>query len=91
MTEVPPPDSDELFEEDEQEQLVQTAVQQARQYHSVLDTAKEWSREMSGELRVVAALEEDEETASDIEQVAELVKTVTARIEQGDNNRSRQP
>ena len=91
MTEVPPPDSDELFEEDEQEQLVQTAVQQARQYHSVLDTAKEWSREMSGERRVVAALEEDEETASDIEQVAELVKTVTARIEQGDNNRSRQP
>jgi hypothetical protein len=91
MTEVPPPDSDELFEEDEQEQLVQTAVQQARQYHSVLDTAKEWSREMSGELRVAAALEEDEETASDIEQVAELVKTVTARIEQGDNNRSRQP
>lgn len=77
-------------EEPEQEQVIEQALEQAQQYHAVIDSAKEWSREMVAELRVLSALETDEDTAEEIEQVASIVKTVTERIEQGDNQRSRQ-
>lgn len=95
MTEVPPPENDEFFDDepdDEQtdrDQMVQGAIQQAQQYHAVMDAAKEWSRETATNLRVEAALEDDEETADEIEQVASIVRTVTERIEQGDNSRAR--
>lgn len=69
--------------------VVERSIQQANQFHAMMDQAKAWSREAAGELRVKAALEDDEETASEIEQAASMVKTVTQRIEQGDNNRAR--
>jgi hypothetical protein len=91
---VEPPEADELFDEeqtDEQEERVTAAFEQAQQYHAVFDAAKEWSRETAADLRVEAALESDENSAAEIEQVAALVRTVTERIEQGDNARSRTP
>ncbi|QSG06347.1 hypothetical protein HSR121_2014 [Halapricum desulfuricans] len=60
-------------------------------YHGTIDVAKQWSRETAADLLVEAALEEDEETAAEIHKVVELVRTVTDRIEQGDNTRARQP
>ena len=95
--EIQPPESDELFEEDEsgekekRRHLVQVALQRANQYHAVLDEAKEWSREKSADVLVEAALEEDEEDSAEIAEVAELIRTVAKRIEQGDNQRARQP
>jgi hypothetical protein len=83
---IEPPESDELFD---QEEMLQEAIQQAQQYHSIMDSAKEWSRETTTDLRIEAALEEDEEAADRIEQIAAIVRTVTERIEQGDNNRAR--
>lgn len=77
-------------EEPEPEQVIEQALEQAQQYHAVIDSAKEWSRESVAELRVLSALETDEDTAEQIEQVSSIVKTVTERIEQGDNQRSRQ-
>ncbi|UBF22639.1 hypothetical protein HRTV-25_gp58 [Halorubrum tailed virus 25] len=97
MTEVPPPENDDFFEDDEptenpeRDQLVQTAIQQAQQYHTVMDAAKEWGRDTAAELLVEAAIEDDDETAEEIEQTAALVRTVVRRIEKGDNNLSRQP
>jgi hypothetical protein len=83
---IEPPESDELFD---QEEMLQEAIQQAQQYHSIMDSAKKWSRETTTDLRIEAALEEDEEAADRIEQIAAIVRTVTERIEQGDNNRAR--
>jgi hypothetical protein len=83
---IEPPESDELFD---QEEMLQEAIQQAQQYHSIMDSAKEWSRETTTDLRIEAALEDDEEAADRIEQIAAIVRTVTERIEQGDNNRAR--
>lgn len=80
-------DIDELQES--RDELVQTAIQQAQQYHAIMDAAKEWARETATDLRVEAALEDDEETADEIAQVAGIVETVTARVEQGDNSRAR--
>lgn len=77
-------------EEPEPEQVIEQALEQAQQYHAVIDSAKEWSRESVAELRVLSALETNEDTAEQIEQVSSIVKTVTERIEQGDNQRSRQ-
>lgn len=77
-------------EEPEPEQVIEQALEQAQQYHAIIDAAKEWSRENVAELRVLSALETDEDTAEEIEQVSSIVKTVTERIEQGDNQRSRQ-
>lgn len=77
-------------EEPEPEQVIEQAFEQAQQYHAAIDSAKEWSRESVAELRVLSALETDEDTAEQIEQVSSIVKTVTERIEQGDNQRSRQ-
>ncbi|OYR54987.1 hypothetical protein [Halorubrum halodurans] len=96
MTEVPPPENDEFFDDEqldttERDQLVQQAIQQAKQYHGLMDAAKEWARDTAADLLVEAALEDDAETAGEIEQAAALVKTVPNRIEQGDNARSRQP
>lgn len=89
--EIEPPESDEIFDNNEdRDQLVETAVQQAQQYHRVMDAAKDWARETATELRVEAALEEDDETAEEIEQIAAMVLTVPNRIERGDNNLSRQ-
>lgn len=96
--EVPPPEGDEIFDEQtdedpatERDRMVQEAVQQAQQFHATMDAAKEWSRETAADLRVEAALETDDETADELEQVASLVRTVTERVEQGDNARSRNP
>lgn len=86
--EIQPPADDELFDSDQQ-RIVQEAVQQAQQYHSVMDSAKGWARETVADLRVEAALEDDDERAEEIEQVAAIVTTVIDRIERGDNNRSR--
>jgi hypothetical protein len=88
--EIQPPDEDELFD-NEQQQMVSMAIQQANQYHTVMDSAKTWGRQAVADLRVEAALEDDEETAAEIEQVAAMVTTVVERVEQGDNNRSRAP
>lgn len=86
--EIQPPAEDELFDSDQQ-RLVEATVQQAQQYHTVMDAAKTWGREAVTKLSVEAALEDDEETAAEIEKVAAIVTTVIERIEQGDNNRSR--
>ena len=90
---VEPPENDEMFgtESDERDQMVEQAVQQANKFHQMMDGAKEWSREKATEVRVEAALVDDEETATELEQVAGLIQSVTARIERGDNNRARQP
>ena len=95
--EIQPPESDELFEEDESDEkekrrhLVQVALQRANQYHAMIDEAKEWSRERSADVLVEAALEQEEEDAREIAEVAELVRTVARRIEQGDNSLARRP
>jgi type II secretory pathway pseudopilin PulG len=86
--EIRPPEADELFDTDQQ-RIVQESIQQAQQYHSAMDSAKGWARETVADLRVEAALEDDDETAAEIEQVAAIVTTVIDRIEQGDNNRAR--
>lgn len=88
MTDEAQPEQEEP--EPESEQVIEQALEQAQQYHAVIDSAKEWSRESVAELRVLSALETDEDTAEQIEQVSSIVKTVTERIEQGDNQRSRQ-
>jgi hypothetical protein len=88
MTDEAQPEQEEP--EPEPEQVIEQALEQAQQYHAVIDSAKEWSRESVAELRVLSALETDEDTAEEIEQVSSIVKTVTERIEQGDNQRSRQ-
>ena len=76
---------------EEQEELVQRAIEQAKQYHSVMDAARTWGHSMETELLVEAALEDDEETAAEIERVADIVRTVPRRIEQGENAISRRP
>lgn len=87
---VAPPDEDEMFEDDEPDPAEQ-AVQQANQFHQIMDQAKDWARQTASDIRVDAALKDDEETAEQLDQIADLVETVTTRIEQGDNNRARQP
>lgn len=82
-------DSEDPEKPEQTDQNVQQAIQQAQQYHSIMDAAKEWSRETAANLRVEAVLEDDEETAAEIEQVSAIVRTVTERVEQGDNNRAR--
>jgi hypothetical protein len=92
-TTVEPPTEDELLEDsvDERDEKVERAVQQANQFHQMMDQAKEWSREIAADLRVEAALEDEESVADQIEEIADLVNSVTTRIERGDNNRARQP
>lgn len=86
---VEPPTEDELFED--RDRLVEGAVERANQFHRMMDGAKEWARQAATDLRVEQALEDDDEVADELGQVAEIVESVTARIEQGDNNRARQP
>jgi hypothetical protein len=78
-------------EQQEQDPAVTAAVEQADQFHLMMDNAKAWSRKMAAEMRVKAALEDDEETAAELEQIAGLVESVTNRIEQGDNTLARKP
>lgn len=96
---VPPPESEEedLFSDEqpgenpEQDRLVHESVNQATQYHAVFDSAKNWARDTAANLLVEAALEEDDETREELRRIAAVVRTVSDRIEQGDNHRSRQP
>lgn len=87
---VAPPDEDEMFEDDGPDEVEQT-VQQANQFHQMMDGAKDWARQTASELRVKAALADDPETAEELERIVLLIESVTARIEHGDNNRARQP
>jgi hypothetical protein len=80
---VEPPEGETFSDENDVEQ----AVEQANQFHQMMDGAKVWSRETATDLRVKAALEGDDE----LNQIAGLVESVQTRIEQGDNNRARQP
>ena len=90
MSDVEPPEDDELFQ-DEQDQVVQEAVQQANQFHQMMDGAKAWARRTALDVRVYQALEEEEEAAEELGEIAGLVESVITRIERGDNNRARQP
>ena len=85
---IEPPESDELFD---QEKFVESAITRAKDYHNMMDGAKQWAITTAADLRVEAALEDDEETADEINQAAELVMTIPRRIEQGDITRTRQP
>lgn len=76
---------------DDVEQEVEQAVQQAQQYHAIMDEAKLWSRETATDIRVKAEVEEDEESASRLNEIAALIETVGGRVEQGDNSRARRP
>lgn len=76
---------------DEQEEMIQEVMEQANQFHMMMDEAKPWAREASSEIRIAAATTDDEEMAEKLEQVAEMVNSVAERVEQGDNNRARQP
>lgn len=93
--EVPPPEEDTLFEdeqrENDQDLQVQHALEQARQYHAAMDAAKTWGRKTATDLRVSAVSVDDPEARDELAQAAALVETVTDRIEQGDNQRARQP
>lgn len=90
---VEPPSDDEIFDDETnpRDLEVQQSVEQATQYHQMMDQAKDWARTASAELRVEAALEDDPRTADELEEIAELIKTVTTRIERGDNLLARQP
>jgi len=90
MTDETPAD-DGHNETNETDESIQSALQQADQFHAILDQAKEWSRETATSLRVEAALADDEEDAERLAQAVALVRTVADRIEQGDSGRSRQP
>jgi len=85
-TDTPTVEPPENYERDE---MVTDAVNQAKQYHTVMDSAKAWARDTSADLLVEAALADDENEAEEIEQIAALVRTVVERIEQGDNSRAR--
>lgn len=87
---VAPPTEEDFSPESDRDQMVEDAVQQAQQFHDIMDGAKQWSRETAANLRVEAALEDGQEASVEIEQIAKLVESVTTRIEQGDNNRARQ-
>lgn len=83
---VPPPEEDELFEDAEQHaESIESARNQAYQFHSMLDQMKDWSRETVTALRVEAAECDDEEMTTNLLRAAELSETVRRRIETGDN------
>lgn len=88
---VEPPNEDFYDDTAERDELVSDAMQQASRFHVLMDKAKSWSHETVSKLRVEAALAEDTETRDEIEQVADIVATINARIEDGDKSRARQP
>lgn len=91
---VEPPETDEMMSdesEDSRDPMVEQAVQQATQFHHLIDGAKEWSRETATELRVKAALADENGEAEELEQIAGMVRSVNQRIERGDTNLARQP
>jgi hypothetical protein len=91
---VEPPKTDEMMSDENErdaDPMVEQAVQQATQFHQLIDGAKEWSRETSAELRVKAALADSDEETEELEQIAGMVRSVNQRIERGDTNLARQP
>jgi len=81
----------------EDEELIQPSpVEQAQQFHDQIDRMKHWSRDTAQQIRQDKAILEATEEGTDdelavLEQMIGLVSSVATRIEQGDNNRARQP
>lgn len=80
---------------DEETDEIEQAVQQAEQYHNLLDEAKEWSNNQGISMRTQAELLEDlNEDSTEEEQMAlfslsDRILSVKRRIEQGDANVAR--
>lgn len=67
------------------------ALQQAQQYHQMLDNMKEWSRQTSVEIRSEADVREelddiDSDEADQLRQIAEVINSLYRRIEKGDSD-----
>lgn len=77
-------------EESETDESIRTSLQQAQQFHVMMDRAKEWSREAAMNLTIEAALADDED-AERLEEAVSFVRTVADRIEEGDTGRARRP